>query len=104
MAVNPSARRCHQVIVSLCGAHLASAIPLLEDTNAEDPNCRGDPGGIYGGTQHHASDVDGDRSMAAADTSHDQMDAVFSMMWPNALLDGPGQEQDDSWMDFLNGI
>lgn len=103
MAVNPSARRCHQVIVSLCGTHLASAIPLLEDTSVEDPNYRDHMSGIYGGAHHHTSDVDGDRSMAAAD-SHDQMNAVFSMMWPNALLDGPDQQQDDSWMDFLNGI
>lgn len=103
MAVNPSARRCHQVIVSLCGSHLASAIPLLEDINVQDPNCQEDLSDIYGGAHHQVSDVDGDRSMAAADTSHDQMNAVFSMMWPNALLDG-GQEQDDSWMDFLNGI
>lgn len=104
MAVNPSARRCHQVIVSLCGAHLASTIPLLEDVHVEDPNYQEDISGIYGGAHHQASDLDGDRSMAAADPSHDQMDAVFSMMWPNALLDGPDQEQDDSWMDFLNGI
>lgn len=103
MAVNPSARRCHQVIVSLCGTHLASAIPLLEDVNVQDPNCGEDASGVYGGAYHQFSDVDGDRSMAAADTSNDQMDAVFSMMWPNALLDG-GQEQDDTWMDFLNGM
>ncbi|KAL7918665.1 fungal-specific transcription factor domain-containing protein [Trichoderma austrokoningii] len=103
VAVNPSARRCHQVIVSLCGTHLVSAIPLLEDINVQDPNCGKDASGVYGGAHHQISDVDGDRSMAAADNSHDQMDAVFSMMWPNALLDG-GQEQDDSWMDFLNGI
>lgn len=104
VAVNPSARRCHQVIVSLCGAHLASTIPLLEDAHVENPNYQADVSGIYGGTHHQASDLDGDRSMAAADPSHDQMDAFFSMMWPNALLDGPDQEQDDSWMDFLNGI
>jgi transcriptional regulatory protein GAL4 len=91
------------VIVSLCGAHLASAIPLLEEINPQDPNCGEDTSGIYGGAHHQVADADGDRSMAAVDTSNDQMDAVFSMMWPNALLDG-GQEQDDSWMDFLNGI
>jgi transcriptional regulatory protein GAL4 len=104
VAVNPSARRCHQVIVSLCGTHLDSAIPLLEDSNAQDPNYGEDvSGGIYGGAHHQVSDVDGDRSMAAADASNEQMDAVFSMMWPNVLLEG-GQEQDDSWMDFLNGM
>jgi transcriptional regulatory protein GAL4 len=103
--VNPSARRCHQVIVSLCGTHLISAMPLLEDTNIEDSACQPeDIKGTYGGVYPQESDVDGDRSMAAADNSHDPMNAVFSMMWPNALFDGVDNEHDDSWMDFLNGI
>lgn len=91
------------MIVSLCGTHLASEIPLVEEINVQDADGGEYSSGIYGGAHHQVADGDGDRSMAAADISNDQMDAVFSMMWPNALLDG-GQEQDDSWMDFLNGI
>ncbi|KAL7941883.1 fungal-specific transcription factor domain-containing protein [Trichoderma barbatum] len=104
--VNPSARRCHQVIASLCGAHLNSSTVLPEDADAGgiatlQPE---DVGGAHGGSYRPGSDADGDKPMMSADNSNDQINAVFSMMWPNTLFDTADKEHDNSWMDFLNGI
>ncbi|UKZ45885.1 hypothetical protein TrVGV298_000078 [Trichoderma virens] len=104
--VNPSARRCHQVIVSLCGTHLNTPTHLLENANAEEISAlqSGDLNKAHGGIYLQASDADGDRPMISGDNTNDQMNAVFSMMWPNTLFDTAGKEHEDSWMDFLNGI
>ncbi|KAL7933866.1 fungal-specific transcription factor domain-containing protein [Trichoderma chlorosporum] len=104
--VNPSARRCHQVIVSLCGAHLNTPMPLLGDVNAEDMSSlqSKDVDEAYRGISRQAPDTDEDRSMTSMDNPNHQMNAVFSMMWPNTLFDSADKEHEDTWMDFLNGI
>ncbi|KAL6835481.1 fungal-specific transcription factor domain-containing protein [Trichoderma camerunense] len=105
--VNPSARRCYQVLVSLCGAHLDTPMPFLpEDVNSEEPLVlqSEDVDGFHGAIYHQASDADGDRQMMSGVDSNDQMNAVFGMMWPNTLFDTAEKGHDDSWMDFLNGI
>ncbi|KAM6486334.1 fungal-specific transcription factor domain-containing protein [Trichoderma sp. SZMC 28011] len=105
--VNPSARRCYQVLVSLCGAHLDTPMPLLpEDVNSEEtlvPQSE-DVDGFNSAIYRQASDADGDRQMMSGVDSNDQMNAVFGMMWPNTLFDTAEKGHDDSWMDFLNGI
>ncbi|KAJ4863530.1 fungal specific transcription factor domain-containing protein [Trichoderma breve] len=105
--VNPSARRCYQVLVSLCGAHLDTPMPLLpEDVNSEETLVlqSEDVGGFNSAIYRQASDADGDRQMMSGVDSNDQMNAVFGMMWPNTLFDTAEKGHDDSWMDFLNGI
>lgn len=105
--VNPSARRCYQVLVSLCGAHLDTPMPFLpEDVNSKEPLVlqSEDVDGFHGAIYHQASDADGDRQMMSGVDSNDQMNAVFGMMWPNTLFDTAEKGHDDSWMDFLNGI
>ncbi|KAL6879354.1 fungal-specific transcription factor domain-containing protein [Trichoderma novae-zelandiae] len=104
--VNPSARRCHQVIVSLCGTHLNISAPLLDDASLEATSTLQPESvfSVHGEAFHHTSDADGDRRMMPVDDPHDHMHAVFSMMWPNALFDTADKGHDDSWMDFLNGV
>ncbi|KAK0758787.1 hypothetical protein N5P37_008270 [Trichoderma harzianum] len=105
--VNPSARRCYQVIVSLCGAHLDTPMPLLpEDVNSEESLVlqSEDVDGFNSAIYRQDSDADGDRQMMSGVNSNDQMNAVFGMMWPNTLFDTADKGHDDSWMDFLNGI
>ncbi|RFU76080.1 fungal specific transcription factor domain-containing [Trichoderma arundinaceum] len=104
--VNPSAGRCYQVIFSLCGAHLNSPPHLPADANLENASAPqlGYLDDAHSRPYHQASDADGDNTMMPIDGSHDPMNAMFSMMWPNALFDAADKERDDSWMDFLNGI
>ncbi|KAH0497666.1 hypothetical protein TgHK011_004955 [Trichoderma gracile] len=104
--VNPSAQRCHQVIAGLCRGQLNSSSPLpddarLEATSTLQPESVFD---VHDAFFRHTSEAVGDRPMMPTENSHNHMNAVFSMMWPNALFDTAAKENDDSWMDFLNGI
>lgn len=81
-------------------------MPLLEDVTPEEPPVLQSEGvdGLHSAIYCQASDTDGDRQMMTGVNSNDQMNAVFSMMWPNTLFDTADKGHDDSWMDFLNGI
>lgn len=106
MPVNPSAERCYQVLFSLCSAHLKLPESLGEDSASNDifTHQQEIVDSIHSDVHRQSSDINGDSSMISGENSNDQMDAVFSMMWPNALFDIEDKGHENSWMDFLNGI
>ena len=79
--VNPSAPRCHQVIMKLCGHYLKDI-----------------------GIDQEQVTMDGVGFSPTNESPQTQMNHVYSMMWPNVpALEADVVMQDDAWMEFLRG-